>query len=79
MGVSGMAIGIVSTLFCLKREQNGGRKKIEATQKRDKRIAWLLKKLGWKVSTIYECKLKPGKKDLTLKKLQKDVSISGFL
>jgi DNA mismatch endonuclease (patch repair protein) len=53
--------------------------KIEATQKRDKRIAWLLKKLGWKVSTIYECKLKPGKKDLTLKKLQKDVSISGFL
>ncbi len=49
--------------------------KIEATQKRDKRMAWLLRKLGWKVISVYECKLKPDKKDLTLKKLGKNVSV----
>lgn len=45
--------------------------KIEGTQVRDKRVNKLLKKLGWKVITIYECGLRPAKKELTLQKLSK--------
>ncbi len=45
------------------------RHKIEGTQKRDKRTKWLLRKLGWKVTTIWECGLKAKKKELTLRKL----------
>lgn len=45
--------------------------KIEGTQARDKRVNKLLKKLGWKVTTIYECGLRPAKKELTLSKLLK--------
>lgn len=45
------------------------RHKIDGTQKRDKRTKWLLKKLGWKVITVFECELKPKKKELTLRKL----------
>lgn len=45
--------------------------KIEGTRARDKRTKWLLKKLGWKVITVWECGLKAGKKELTLRKLLK--------
>ena len=48
--------------------------KIEGTQTRDKRTKWLLKKLGWKVITIYECGLKPKKKELTLNRLMRSIS-----
>jgi DNA mismatch endonuclease, patch repair protein len=44
--------------------------KIEGTQKRDKRTKWLLKKLGWKVITVWECGLKAKKKELTLTNLR---------
>lgn len=50
------------------------RAKIETTQKRDKRMVWLLKRLGWQVITLYECKLKGSKKERTFKKLLTQVA-----
>jgi len=43
--------------------------KIEGTKARDKRVRSLLRKLGWRAIVVYECGLRPGKKELTLRKL----------
>lgn len=43
--------------------------KIEGTQSRDKQVLKVLKKMGWQVFVIYECGLRPKKKELTLAKL----------
>ncbi|HMV37521.1 MAG TPA: very short patch repair endonuclease [Turneriella sp.] len=45
--------------------------KIEGTQARDKRISRLLRQMGWQVIVIYECGLRPMKKELTLGNLVK--------
>lgn len=34
------------------------RSKLEGNSRRDKRVLWLLKKLGWRGMTIWECELK---------------------
>lgn len=43
--------------------------KIEGTRARDKRSSSLIKKMGWRLLTVYECQLRPPKKELTLSKL----------
>jgi DNA mismatch endonuclease (patch repair protein) len=43
--------------------------KILGNKEKDKRNIKDLKKLGWKVIIIWECQLKPGKVDKTLKRL----------
>jgi len=43
--------------------------KIKGTQKRDRKAEIELNILGWRVITIWECELKPKKKDETLKNL----------
>jgi DNA mismatch endonuclease (patch repair protein) len=43
--------------------------KIEGTKARDKRVKGLLRKTGWRVIVVYECGLRPRKKELTLRKL----------
>lgn len=45
--------------------------KIEGTRARDKRSSSLIKKMGWRLLTVYECQLRPPKKELTLRKLLK--------
>jgi DNA mismatch endonuclease (patch repair protein) len=43
--------------------------KINGNRKRDAAHQASLKKLGWKVITIFECDLKPGKREVTFRKL----------
>lgn len=43
--------------------------KINRNKELDSEHALKLNKLGWKVLTIYECKLKPGQRDKTLSNL----------
>lgn len=44
-------------------------KKISGTRKKDNENITALKKQGWKVVTVWECELKPDKKEKTLKLL----------
>lgn len=50
-----------------------GAKKFAANLKRDKLVKQTLKKQGWNVIVIWECKLKPGKAKRTLEKLSRDI------
>lgn len=43
--------------------------KIDRNKELDAKNAAKLKKFGWKILTIYECKLKPGDRDKTLSNL----------
>lgn len=45
-------------------------KKIETNRKRDERNKELLKKLGWRVMTIWECQLKPTVREQTLLEME---------
>lgn len=43
--------------------------KIVSNIKRDERINNAIKEMGWRVFTVWECELRPGKRDLTLNNL----------
>lgn len=45
------------------------KKKIEATKKRDNESILDIRELGWSPITIWECELKPDKRNLTLENL----------
>lgn len=47
--------------------------KINGNIKRDAENITKLKKLGWKIIVIWECELKPGKRDKTLVSLEKKI------
>lgn len=47
--------------------------KIKKTHLKDLENESKLKELGWKVITIFECKLKPAKRDKALKKIMVDL------
>lgn len=50
------------------------RKKIEATKKRDQQVRTELKIMGWNTLTVWECELKPDKRDLTLNKIYNSIT-----
>jgi DNA mismatch endonuclease (patch repair protein) len=50
--------------------------KIKDTQKRDRKAEIELNTLGWRVITVWECGLKPKKREQTLKKLVKRLEIA---
>lgn len=61
-----------------KRPRNNARfwsEKIENNARRDERAARQLRKLGWKVLTIWECDLKRSKLDSTLRSLYRKILI----
>jgi DNA (cytosine-5)-methyltransferase 1 len=49
-------------------------KKISRNRERDKENQKALRKLGWKVMTVWECRLKPGKVKRTLSNLQRKLN-----
>ena len=52
--------------------------KITVNQANDRKAVLALKKQGWKIITVWECDLKPGKVEKTLAALVKTIE-SGFL
>lgn len=50
------------------------RNKIEATKKRDHQVRTELKIMGWNFLTVWECELKPDKRDLTLNKIYNSIT-----
>ena len=48
--------------------------KINGNKANDEKAAKALKKDGWKVITVWECKLKPAKADKTLLKLLSELN-----
>ena len=48
-------------------------KKINTNRANDAKAVKALKNAGWKVMTIWECRLKPGKYDITLNKLTQKI------
>jgi len=49
--------------------------KINGNKQKDKKNLTELKKFGWNIITIWECELKPEKREQTLKKLLKKLKI----
>ena len=52
-----------------KTNTNFWEKKINRNKERDKEEQWKLAKMGWHCITVWECELKPDKRDKTLKSL----------
>lgn len=52
------------------------RKKIERNQQRDEKNKESLKKMGWKVMTIWECQLKPAVREQTLLEMEYHINHS---
>jgi DNA mismatch endonuclease, patch repair protein len=49
--------------------------KINGNKKKDTESVYALKKQGWKVVTVWECELKPNKKDKKLKSIVREFKI----
>ena len=50
------------------------RNKISGNKERDKRNEQKLREDGWKVLVVWECELKPNKREITLKKLVAEIN-----
>ena len=47
--------------------------KINKNKERDRKNISILERQGWKVITVWECELKPDKRNNTLEKLERDI------
>lgn len=61
------------SFVCPKSNQTYWKDKLKRNQERDQKNNLLLRRQGWKVLIVWECKLKPNLREITLSKLCSDI------
>ncbi len=74
MVVSGMGITTANYYVVPKTRTDWWLNKINTNKANDAKAIKVLKKEGWKVITVWECKLKPAKVERTLDSLLKNLN-----